>query len=181
MWRIHNSSGNFPSLTTTVAIWHDEWITRLLVLFYFKSISNFFFSFSCTWKITIWQSLQPPQPPRVYQLRPSIPQGRVYQQLHLRDLIKGAPSVKPWETVRLSASGVFPVPFSIFFFNHLDFFFLGVFFIVHKFRGHVIYRMSFFMIYRDVDLPEFLTLKMLLLYLAKQTLITLYFDGPFEC
>lgn len=36
MWRIHNYCGKFPSLTTTVAIWHDEWITRLPVLFYFK-------------------------------------------------------------------------------------------------------------------------------------------------
>lgn len=131
--------------------------------FLFQSISNFF---SCTWKITIWQRVQPPQPPRVYQLRPSIPQGRVYQQLHLRDLIKGAPSVKPWETV----STIWYVSSTIqhFFLKLLmlviiTFFFLGF---VFKFISSFLWS-SF---WHDMDLPKYIfvqTSKILYLYLVK--------------
>lgn len=104
--------------------------------FLFQSISIFF---SCTWKITIWQSVQPPQPPCIYQLRPSIPQGRVYQQLHLRDLVKGAPSVKPWETVSALWYVSSTIQLFVCFFkafdvghHHLYFVYLGL---VFKFRG----------------------------------------------
>lgn len=41
MWRIHNFSGKFSSVTTTVAIWLNEWITRLVVLFYFNLFQSF--------------------------------------------------------------------------------------------------------------------------------------------
>lgn len=117
--------------------------------FLFQSISIFF---SCTWKITIWQSVQPPQPPRIYQLRPSIPQGRVYQQLHLRDLVKGAPSVKPWETVSalwyVSSTiqhFLFGKASDVGYHHYLFIYFWGGLLDINrlKFRGHMIFGKQF--------------------------------------
>ncbi len=88
MWRIHNSLSNHNSGHLT------RWMNNQAACsFLFQSFSH------AHGKLPfVLPRVQPPQPPRVYQLWPSIPQGRVYQQLHLRDLVKGAPSVKPWET-----------------------------------------------------------------------------------
>lgn len=155
MWRIHNSSGKFPSLTTTVGIWHDEWITRLLVLFYFNLFQTFSHAHG---KLPFGKAFS--------HHNLSIPQGRVYQQLHLRDLIKGAPSVKPWETV----STIWYVSSTIqhFFLKLLmlviiTFFFLGF---VFKFISSFLWS-SF---WHDMDLPKYIfvqTSKILYLYLVK--------------